>query len=121
MRYACLIYYDPKELFGGSPEANAALEKCEGHDEVLKASGNFVFSEALEMPENAITIRVRSGAISATDGPFLETKEMLGGIVIIEAKDLNDAVRIAGMNPLARIGAIEVRPVVDFSEPRPTV
>jgi hypothetical protein len=119
MRYACLIYYDPKVLFGGSPEANAALEKCEGHDEILKASGSFVFSEALEMPENGMTIRVRSGKMSATDGPFMETKDMLGGIVVIEAVDLNDAVRIASAHPLAKIGAIEVRPLVDFSEPRP--
>ena len=121
MRYACLIYFDPKELFGGSPEANAALEKCEGHDAALKASDNFVFSEALEMPQEGITIRVRSGKMSATDGPFMETKDMLGGIVVIEANDLNDAVRIASNNPLARIGAIEVRPVVDFSEPRPVL
>lgn len=121
MRYACLIYYDPNVLFGGSPEANAALEKCEGHDEILKASGSFVFSEALEMPENGMTIRVRSGKMSATDGPFMETKDMLGGIVVIEAADLNDAVRIASANPLVRIGAIEVRPVVDFSEPRPVL
>ena len=68
MRYACLIYYDPKELFGGSPEANAALEECEGHDEVLKAGGNFVLGEALEMPENAMTVRMREGKMSSTDG-----------------------------------------------------
>lgn len=121
MKYACLIYYDPKELFGGKPEANAALEKCEGHDDQLKASGNFVFGEALEMPENAMTVTVRAGKMSATDGPFMESKDMLGGIVVIEAKDLNDAARIAGTHPLAAIGAIEVRPVVDFSEAPPVL
>lgn len=119
MKYACLIHYDAKDLFEGKPEANAALEKCEGHDDELKASGNFVFAEALEMPEDAMTVTVREGKISATDGPFMESKDMLGGIVVIDAKDLNDAVRIASGHPLARIGAIEVRPVVDFSEPRP--
>ena len=88
MRYACLIYYDPQELFGGAPEANTALAECEGHDEVLKKTGNFVLGEALVMPQDAITVRVRDGRMSATDGPFMESKEMLGGIVIIEASDL---------------------------------
>jgi hypothetical protein len=119
MRYACLIYYDPRELFGGSPEANAALAECEGHDEVLKRTGNFVLGEALVMPQDAITVRIRDGRMSATDGPFMESKEMLGGIVVIEAADLNEAVRLASGHPIARIGAVEVRPVVDFSEPRP--
>ncbi len=119
MRYACLIYYDPKELFGGAPEANAALAECEGHDEVLKKTGNFVLGEALEMPESAITVRMRDGRMSTTDGPFMESKEMLGGIVVIDASDLNEAVRLASGHPLAAIGAVEVRPVVDFSEPRP--
>lgn len=119
MRYACLIYYDPKKLFGGTPEANSALAECQGHDEVLKASGNFVLGEALEMPENAMTVRVREGKMSSTDGPFMESREMLGGIVVIDAADLNEAVRLASTHPIARIGAVEVRPVVDFSEARP--
>ena len=119
MRYALLIYYDPKKLFGGSTEANTALEQCQSHDETLKAGGNFVLGEALEMPENAMTIRVRDGKMSATDGPFMESREMLGGIVVIDATDLNDAVRLAATHPIARIGAVEVRPVVDFSQPPP--
>ncbi len=119
MRYACLIYYDPKILFGGGAEANAALDECQGHDEVLKSTGNFVLGEALEMPENAMTVRVREGKMSSTDGPFMESKEMLGGIIVIDAADLNEAVRLASTHPIARIGAVEVRPVVDFSQPRP--
>ena len=67
----------------------------------------------------AVTVRIRDGKMSATDGPFMETKEVLGGFVLIEAHDLNDAVRIAGGFPFARLGSIEVRPVVDFSKPRP--
>lgn len=118
-RYACLIHYDPKVLFGGGPEANAALAECEGYDEVLKAQGAFLLGEALELPETAMTVRVRDNAMSATDGPYIEAREMLGGIVLIEAPDLNAALRLAAGHPLARIGAIEVRPVVDFSEPRP--
>jgi len=119
MRYACLIYYDPQALFGGSPEAETALAECATHDDTLKESGHFVSGEALELPESAMTVRVRNGRMSAVDGPFLETKEMLGGIVLIEAPDLQEAARVAGGHPLARIGAVEVRPVVDFSQPRP--
>ncbi|MDX5376515.1 MAG: YciI family protein [Halomonas sp.] len=119
MRYACFIYYDPKLLFGGSPQANAALEKCTSYDEVLRESGHFVMGEALELPETARVLRKRDGKVLATDGPFMETKEVLGGIILIEAEDLEDAVRVASGHPLASIGAIEVRPVVDFAQPRP--
>ena len=120
-QYACLIDYDPQALFGGSPEAEAALAACAGHDDILKARGQFVMGEALEMPDTAITLRVRDGRIATTDGPFMEMREMLGGIVIITARDLADAVAAAATHPLARIGAIEVRPLVDFSEPRPVL
>jgi len=119
MRYACLIYYNPKTLFDGSPEANAVLEECSTYDEKLKESGHFVMGEALEMPDSAMTVQLRDGKVSATDGPFMETKEMLGGIVLIEAGDLNEAARVASGHPLARLGFIEVRPVVDFSTPPP--
>jgi hypothetical protein len=121
MRYACLIYYDPQTLFGGSPEAQAALEGCATHDETLKASGHFVAGEALELPDGARTVKVREGRTSAVDGPFMETKEILGGIIVIEARDLNEAVRVASGHPLATIGFIEVRPVVDFSQPPPVL
>lgn len=119
MRYACIIYYDPQTLFGGSPEANEALEQCAGHDEVLKAGGHFVTGEALELPDGARTVKVRDGKVSAVDGPFAETKEILGGIVIIEARDIDQAAELAAGHPLARIGFVEVRPVVDFSTPPP--
>lgn len=119
MRYACLIYYNPKTLFGGSPEANSVLAECTTYDEVLKASGHFVMGEALEMPDTAMTVQMRDGKMSSTDGPFMETREMLGGIVLIEARDLNEAARVAAGHPVARVGFVEVRPVVDFSTPPP--
>lgn len=119
MRYACLIYYDPNILFAGGPEANAALAECEHYDDKLKETGHFVTGEALELPEGAMTVRVRGGKVSAVDGPFMETKEMLGGVIVIDAADLNEAARVAAGHPLATIGSIEVRPVVDFSQPRP--
>lgn len=119
MRYACLIYYHPKTLFGGAPESNAALEECATYDVKLKETGHYVSSEALVLPEDAMTIRVRDGEMSTVDGPFMETKEVLGGFIIIDAPDLNEAVRVMSGHPLAKIGSVEVRPVVDFSEPRP--
>ncbi len=121
MRYICLIYYDARKLFDGSAESNAALSECANHDEKLKESGHFVAGEALELPSSAMTVQVRDGKMSSTDGPFLETREMLGGIVVIDALDLNEAARVASTHPLARIGSIEVRPAVDFSTPPPTL
>ena len=74
MRYACLIYYHPKTLFGGSPEAKAALAECQGFDVKLKESGHFVMGEALELPESAMTVKVRDGEVSSVDGPFMEPR-----------------------------------------------
>lgn len=119
MQYACLIYYDPKSLFGGGAEAQSVLDECESHDEKLQESGHFVNSVALVMPDEAMTVHVRDGRMSAVDGPFMETKEMLGGLVVIEARDLNEAVRVASAMPHARIGYVEVRPLIDFGSERP--
>jgi hypothetical protein len=119
MRYACLVYFEPKNVFDRSPAAEAVHAAIGPHMAELKASGHLVTAEALTLPEEAMTVRVRDGKMSATDGPFMETKEILGGFVLIEARDLNEAVRIAGENPHAKLGSIEVRPLVDFSKPRP--
>jgi hypothetical protein len=119
MRYACLVYFDPRNVFNQSPEAEAVLAESMPYDEQLSQSGHMVAAEALQLPAAAVTVRVRDGKMSATDGPFMETKEVLGGFILIEARDLNEAVRIAAGIPLAKLGAVEVRPVVDFSKPRP--
>jgi hypothetical protein len=119
MKYVCLIYFDPQQVFNGSPESNAVLAAVEPYNEEIKASGHHVVSEALTLPNEAMTVRIRDGKMSATDGPFIETHEMLGGFIVIEARDFNEAVQIAARDPFARMGAVEVRPVVDFSKPRP--
>ena len=119
MQYVCLVYFDPQQAFNQSPESNAVLAQVGPHNEELRAGGHLVMGQALTMPNEAVTVRVRDGKMSATDGPFMETKEMLGGFVMIEARDLNEAVRLAAGIPFAKLGAIEVRPVVDFSKPRP--
>jgi len=119
MRYACLIYFDPRDVFNQSPEAEAALREVGPYDAELKARGHLVAGHALQLPHTAMTVRVPDGKMSATDGPFMETKEVLGGLILIEARDLNEAVQVAAGSPFARLGAIEVRPLVDFSQPRP--
>jgi hypothetical protein len=119
MRYACLIYFDPRKVFDGSPESNAVLTEVGPADRALHASGHFITSLALQLPDAAVTVRVRDGQMSTTDGPFMETKEVLGGFLLIEAKDRDEAVEIAARSPFARLGCVEVRPEVDFSGPRP--
>jgi hypothetical protein len=119
MQYACLLYFDPNAVFNGSPEGEAVLRDTARFDAELQAGGHKVAGHALQLPRSAMTVKVRDGAMSATDGPFLEAKEMLGGVMVIEARDLNDAVRIAAGIPYARVGAVEIRPLVDYSQPRP--
>ena len=112
MLYLCLVHFDDKDVFSRLSEA----EKREldinslGYDTELAASGNLVRAQALQPPETAVLVRVRDGRISATDGPFLETKEQLGGFILIEARDLNDAITVAQGIPMAAYGSIEVRP-----------
>lgn len=121
MRYVCLVYFDPRKVFDGSAASNAALAAAGAHNQTLDAKGQLVFAQALAFPDEAMTVRVRDGTLSATDGPFAETKDMLGGLVVIEAPDLNAAVQIAAGMPFATLGAIEVRPVPDYSKPRPVL
>lgn len=118
MRYACLIYFDPQQVFG-SPEGEVVLGEVPAHDDGLRESGKLVEGIPLQLPRTAMTVRVRDGKVSATDGPFVETKEMLGGLLVVEARDLDEAVQLAGRIPFARLGAVEVRPLVDYGQPRP--
>ena len=119
MQYHCLVYFDPKEVFSDSPEAHAVLAEIGPHTAELQVKGQIIMFQPLNLPQEAITVRMRDGTMSTTDGPFMETKEMLGGLVLIEARDLTEAVQIAAGMPHARLGAIEVRPAIDFSRPRP--
>ena len=113
MKYACLIYLDEEGTVGAmpKPEQSTFINEVLDNDEAMRMSGNFVDAHALEFPHTAMSVRVRNGDLLATDGPFVETKEWLTGLVIVEARDLNDAVRLAGRIPMARHGTIEVRPV----------
>lgn len=109
MKYLCLIYFEEDKL-RNAPEAPKDIE-CFEHAEGLRERGYVVASAPLAPVATATTVRVRNGEVSVTDGPFAETKEQLGGFYMIEARDLNEAIRVASKIPPARIGSIEVRPV----------
>ena len=114
MHYLCLIYHNERELAALSDrEYRALAEEARAHTESLRDSGHLVSANALEFVSAATTVRLRGGRVSITDGPFAETKEQLGGYVMIEARDLNEAIRIAAQIPSARIGSVEIRPVKD--------
>jgi hypothetical protein len=112
MKYLCLAYEEEQKLNALSEgEWHALREETLAYVEELRKRGQYVTSAALQSVHTATTVRVRDGRLSATDGPFAETKETLGGIVLIEARDLNDAIQVAANWPSARIGSIEVRPI----------
>jgi hypothetical protein len=115
MKYLCLIYDEEKKLAGmPKEESDAFMGEYFTFTDDIKKSGHYVAGEALHPVETATTVRIRNGRLSTTDGPFAETREQLGGFYLIEATDLNDAIRVAAKIPSARIGSVEVRPVVDF-------
>ncbi|HUL42772.1 MAG TPA: YciI family protein [Bacteroidota bacterium] len=120
MKYLCLIYSDesqwrtmPKEEMGKMSADYFAFT------EGIIRSGNFIAGNPLQPTNTATTVRVRNGKLSATDGPFAETKEQLGGYYLIDAKDLNHAIQIAAKIPGSLVGSIEVRPIQEMEMPQP--
>ena len=117
MRYLCLIYENEKVTEQmPKDQQDAYFGEYFAFTEDIKKSGQLLGGEALQPVATATTVRVRNGKISTTDGPFAETKEQLGGYYMVEAKDLNEAIKIAAKIPGARHGSIEVRPVLEFDK-----
>ena len=115
MKYLCLVYHEEATIAALSEcEYNAMMGEVLEFREALRASGHYIASDPLQSVETATTIRVRHGKVFITDGPFAETKEQLGGFYLIEARDLNDAIRVAAKMPPARLGSIEVRPIKEI-------
>jgi hypothetical protein len=115
MKYVCLVHFAPAALQSLDERGKAELDASSlAYDDELKAAGQLIAAEALEPADAAVLVKVRDGKVSTTDGPFAETKEQLGGFLLIEARDLNEAVRIASGIPLARLGTIEVRPIYEI-------
>jgi hypothetical protein len=112
MKYMLLIYDNEQDLAALSPEQTKQLygDYFKFTAEV-KASGNYIAGDPLQPVETATTVRVRNGKTTMVDGPFAETREQLGGYYLIEAKNLDEACKIAARIPSANIGCIEVRPI----------
>ena len=98
-------------------EGDAFMGEYFAFTDGIKQSGHYLAGEALQPVETATTVRVRNGKVGTTDGPFAETKEQLGGFYMIEARDLNDASQVAAKIPSAKLGSVEVRPIVEFHKP----
>jgi hypothetical protein len=122
MKYDVLIYTDPAKLSElPAPAFNAMMRDCLAHADEMQQGGTLLQSEMLEDTATARSIRVRNGRKSVLDGPFAETKEVLGGFNIIEAGDMDEAVRIAEAFPWSQIGSVEVRPIREISTVRKAV
>jgi len=120
MKYICLGYYD-KDKFDNLPESerNSMFDQCFAYDEHLRANGHWADGDALQGPETALTLCWRNGKVVTTDGPYAETKEQIGGLGILEARDMNHAQQLMAQHPALKFGTIwELRPVGDMSEIR---
>jgi hypothetical protein len=115
MKYLCLVWCEEGKFEALSNEEREQLDRDSlGYDQELVRSGHMIATEALQSPANSVVVRVRHAEISVTDGPFAEAKEQIAGFILIEARDLNEAIRVAAGIPLAKLGSIEVRPVHNF-------
>ena len=117
MRYICLGYAEEKKWDTMSEsERNAMLDECFAYDDILRKNGHFAGGDALQSARNATTLRWQNGKVSVTDGPYAETKEQLGGILVLEARDLNHAIQLMSNHPGVKFGPFEIRPVADLTE-----
>jgi hypothetical protein len=111
MKFICLGYADPKtwENFPAQ-ELNSMMEECFAYDDELRRGGHFIGGEALQGANTAVTLRFADGEVQVTDGPYAETKEQIGGILLLEARDLNHAIALMSRHPGVRVGPFEIRP-----------
>jgi hypothetical protein len=111
MKFICLGYMEETK-WDEMPESEqtALMEECFAYDDELRRGGHFIGGEALQSIRNAATLRYRQGKIAVTDGPYAETKEQLGGFLVLEARDLNHAIQLMSKHPGVRSGAFEIRP-----------
>ena len=116
MKYVCLGYIEAGKLDSMTEsKRNAMVDECFTYDDVLRKSGHFAGGEALQPASNAVTLRFRGDKVMVTDGPYAETKEQLGGILILEAKDLNHAIQLMSKHPGVHAGPFEIRPAADLT------
>lgn len=117
MKYICLGYIEPGKFEGMTEgERHAMLDSCFEYDDQLRANGNFAAGEALQPPATATTLSWKNSKVAVTDGPYAETKEQLGGILILEAQHLNHAIQLISQHPGTKYGPWEIRPAADLSQ-----
>src|SRR5687767_13419547 len=110
MKYVCLGYFDETAWEKLSDnERNEFMDRCLEYDETLKQNGHVAGGEALQSARNGATVQMKNGKISVTDGPYIETKEQLGGILMLEAKNLDEAIRLISNHPGINAGPFEIR------------
>ena len=116
MKYVCLGYIEEK-AWESRPESeqNAMMDECFAYDDVLRKNGHFAGGEALGSPSDAATLRWRNGEVAITDGPYAETKEQIGGILFLVARDLNHAIQLMSKHPGVKFGPFEIRPAEDMT------
>jgi hypothetical protein len=111
MKFVCLGYIDETKYAEITQEGgHRIMEKCFAYDDELRRGGHFLGGEALDSARNAVTLRIKDGEVVVTDGPYAETKEMLGGILLLEARDMNHAIALLSKHPGVKIGPFEIRP-----------
>jgi len=116
MKYICLGYIEPNKFESMSEaERNAMIDECFAYDDELRKNGHFAGGEGLQGPQTAATLRWKDGKVSITDGPYAETKEQIGGILILEARDLNHAIQLMSKHPGVKAGPFEIRPAQDLT------
>ncbi len=121
MKYLCQVWFNDQSFADFTPEKSEKLDRrSRAEDAELERSGHLIMASPLDEPNTATTVRVRDGKTSVTDGPYIETKEYLGGFLLIEARDMNEAISLVAKTGVAEIGAIEVRaltPIKDWDAP----
>lgn len=111
MKFICLGYIDEKKFAQVPPEeAQRMMDECFAYDDVLRRGGHFVGGEALDSASKAVTLSTKNGALNVVDGPFAETKEVLGGILFLEARDMSHAIELMSKHPGVKMGPFEIRP-----------
>lgn len=123
MKFVCLGYLDETQWDARSKsEQDAAMQECFAYDDMLRANGHFVGGEALQNARTARTLQWKGGTVTVTDGPFAETREQLGGILVLEAKDMDEAVELISKHPGVRLGGpFEIRPVEEIPGIHPRI
>jgi hypothetical protein len=117
MKFVCLGYIEPGKFENLSEtDRNAMVDECLGYDDVLRGKGHFVGGEGLQGPSTAATLRWKNGKVAVTDGPYADTKEQIGGILILEARDLDHAIELMSKHPGVKAGPFEIRPAADMSD-----